>query len=88
VIVCHAAPEYTHNLLNVVSKTINPAAGDAMASFCVVVILGILTPFVVDCTSRMADALGEAVPIPTLPEASIVYAVITVVKSPAAAVLI
>ena len=42
-----------------------------MAFFCVVVMLGILTPLVVLCASRIAEALGEFVPIPTLPLESI-----------------
>ena len=49
-----------------VSYTIKPAAGEAMAFFCVVVMLGIRTPLVVLCASRMAEAEGEVVPIPTV----------------------
>jgi len=68
--VCQAEPLYTHNFASVVSNTINPAAGLAIAFFCVVVMLGIRTPLVVLCASRIADALA-VVPIPRLPEESI-----------------
>ena len=53
------------------SNTIRPAAGLEIAFFCVVVILGILTPLVVLCASKIAEAFGELVPIPTLPLESI-----------------
>jgi hypothetical protein len=47
VIVCQADPEYTHNFASVVSKMTVPAAG-TIAFFCVVVMFGKRTPFVVD----------------------------------------
>jgi hypothetical protein len=59
-------PEYTHNLAKVVSNTTSPAAGVATAVFCRVVMFGNLTPLVVDCASRIAEAFGVLVPIPTL----------------------
>ena len=46
------------------SNTIKPAAGLEIAFFCVVVMLGIRTPFVVLWASKIAEALGELVPIP------------------------
>lgn len=47
------------------SKTINPATGDAIATRCAVVILGIRIPFVVLLMSSCADASGVDVPMPT-----------------------
>ena len=47
-----------------------------MAFFCVVVMLGIRTPLVVLCASNIAEAFGELVPMPTLPEVVIVIAVV------------
>ena len=57
-----------------------------MAFFWVVVIFGKRTPFVVDCASKIALALGELVPIPTLPLESMrirsELAVIMVIEPP------
>jgi len=53
-------------LASVVSKTTNPVAGLLIAFFCVVVMLGNLNPWVVDCPSKMADAAGVPL-IPKLP---------------------
>jgi hypothetical protein len=49
----------------VVLKTTNPAAGEAMASRSTVVIRGIKSPLLVDVTSKIAEAFGVSVPIPT-----------------------
>jgi hypothetical protein len=54
-------------LLNVVSYTTRPAAGEEIAFFCVVVILGGRNPFVVLDTSNKADAFGDELFIPTEP---------------------
>lgn len=62
----HAVPVYSHVAFIVVSNTCNPVAGEAMAFFWVVVILGNNTPFVVLTISNAADAFGsELVPIET-----------------------
>ena len=45
--------------LSVVSYTISPAAGEAIAFRCVVVILGGRKPLVVDTTSSCAEATGS-----------------------------
>jgi hypothetical protein len=50
VIVSQADAVLTHSLFNVVSYTTNPAAGEAIAFFCVVVIRGGRKPFVVEFT--------------------------------------
>ena len=58
----------THSFTNVVSNTIRPAAGVAIAFFCVVVMRGGRKPLVVDVISSIADALIDVLtPTPTLP---------------------
>ena len=47
-----------------------PAVGDAMAFFWVVVMRGGMKALVVDETSKIALAFGEAMPMPTLPAVS------------------
>ena len=49
------------------SYTTIPSVIEAIANFCVVVILGGMKAFVVEVTSRIALALGDATPMPTLP---------------------
>jgi hypothetical protein len=49
-----------------VSYTSKELAGVAIASRCTAVILGTRTPWVVDRSSRMAEASGVLVPMPTL----------------------
>jgi hypothetical protein len=44
-----------------------PSAGDTIAFLCAKVILGGKKPFVVDVTSRAAEAFGARTPMPTLP---------------------
>jgi hypothetical protein len=65
VIVSHAVV-YTHSLFKVVSYTTNPAAGELIAFFCVVVIRGGRKPLVVDDTFSKADATSVVEPIITL----------------------
>jgi fructose-specific component phosphotransferase system IIB-like protein len=50
-----------------VSYTISPAAGDAIAFFCVVVIRGGRKPRVVDVISTIDEALGVVVFIASIP---------------------
>jgi hypothetical protein len=64
-------PLYTEIKFSVVSYTISPVAGVAMAFFCVVVIRGGKKPFVVELTNSLAEAtsvkveLAETSSIPT-----------------------
>jgi hypothetical protein len=66
VIVSHAVV-YTHSLFKVVSYTTNPAAGEVIAFFCVVVIRGGRKPLVVDASVSIDDVTFVVVPTNKLP---------------------
>jgi len=54
-----------HNFDSVVSNTTNPAKGEEIAFFCVVVMLGNLTPRIVDWKSEIAHCAGDNEPVPS-----------------------